>query len=214
MSEAVTTGQLPNESAKAFAAFREYCEQGAQRSHDAVSKKLRKSIALISRWSRTYGWTKRVALYDHEQRELGKSADEKAAEAVALQRQQRKQAVQDSAWEMFEQLRNKAREMLAFPVGRREVREKHEDGKDKITIIEPTRWRFSDLAKMIEVADGLGRLANDMVTGGKRVELTGKDGVPLPPSTSVVAPVISVVIEKTEETTEIERRFHSNASRR
>jgi hypothetical protein len=56
--------QLPNESAKAYAAFVAYAEMGSQRSQEAVSQQLSKSRQIISRWSAQHRWQERVRQYD------------------------------------------------------------------------------------------------------------------------------------------------------
>lgn len=53
-----------DESSKAFEAFTVYRDLGAGRSTDLVSQRLRKSIALIQRWSREYDWVQRCRAYD------------------------------------------------------------------------------------------------------------------------------------------------------
>lgn len=62
--------QLPNESAKAFAAFSLYLSLGNERSLEAVSRKLGKCKALMERWSKRHRWVARTDAYV---RHLGKS---------------------------------------------------------------------------------------------------------------------------------------------
>jgi hypothetical protein len=56
--------QLPNESAKAYAAFVAYAEMGSQRSVRDVAQKLDKSSTVIGRWSSQHHWQERVRQYD------------------------------------------------------------------------------------------------------------------------------------------------------
>lgn len=56
--------QLPNESAKAYEAACAYFGMGADRSQEAVSKKLSKSRQIIGRWSAFYDWVERAKIYD------------------------------------------------------------------------------------------------------------------------------------------------------
>ena len=52
--------QQPKESAKAFAAFALYLSLGPERSLDAVSRRLSKSLPLLKRWSErvsAHGWS-------------------------------------------------------------------------------------------------------------------------------------------------------------
>lgn len=63
------------ESAQAFAAFLVYLNLGAERSHQTVSQQCGKSISLIGRWSRAYGWVEWCRAWDnHLQREAKKAA--------------------------------------------------------------------------------------------------------------------------------------------
>lgn len=63
------------ESAQAYEAFTTYRDMGAERSQQAVSKKLSKSRQLIGRWSSAWNWQERVRAYDNE---LEKEARAKA----------------------------------------------------------------------------------------------------------------------------------------
>jgi hypothetical protein len=74
--------QLPNESAKAYAAFVAYAEMGTQRSLEKVQQKYDKStsyIRVLARWSAQHRWQERVREYDAAI----------AAERAELLRQQR-----------------------------------------------------------------------------------------------------------------------------
>ncbi len=59
-------GRQSKETPPAFEAFVTYRDQGAQRSHANVARKLRKSTQLVSRWSRVHGWVDRVKAWDEE----------------------------------------------------------------------------------------------------------------------------------------------------
>jgi len=61
-----------NESEKAFRAFCIYRDMGYDRTKEAVRKKLKKSPALIDKWSNKYNWKDRVLAYDNylEQKKL------------------------------------------------------------------------------------------------------------------------------------------------
>lgn len=183
-----TTERLQNESAKAYEAFKTYAEMGPSRSYKAVGAKLGKSEGLMERWAGKYRWRTRAALWDNKRDHVQQNAEEKAANAVALRLAERRASVQDSAWDLFEKLKQKANEMLQFPVGRRESK----DGK---TIVHPAKWNFADLARLATVADTLGRLATGLATS--RQELSAPDGKPftLPgPATPV-----TVILRTTED---------------
>lgn len=63
------------ESAQAYEAFVTYRDMGSERSLQAVSQRLSKSLPLIKRWSREKNWVERVRAYDNE---LEKEARAKA----------------------------------------------------------------------------------------------------------------------------------------
>ena len=62
------------ESAQAFAAFLVYLNLGAERSHQTVSQQCGKSISLIGRWSRAYGWVERCRAWDNYLQQEAKKA--------------------------------------------------------------------------------------------------------------------------------------------
>ena len=55
----------PNESAKAFEAFKIYLEMGDDRSYAKVGQKLCKSKAIIDRWGGVWKWQERVREHDN-----------------------------------------------------------------------------------------------------------------------------------------------------
>ena len=57
---------MTDESAKAFAAFCVYRDQGPRRSLAAVGRSLAKSTTLVARWSSQWSWVERVAAWDAE----------------------------------------------------------------------------------------------------------------------------------------------------
>ena len=171
-----TTDRLPNESAPAFEAFTTYCRMGGQRTTRAVARKLRKSVALIQRWSRKNGWKARTALWDDQQVHAQQTATEKAELELAREKARRRDKVQERAWEIAEKLIQKAQDMLQFPVGRQE-RTESEDGKTVTMIAHPARWTFADVGRLATAADTLARLSCGMATG--KQEITGEGGAPL-----------------------------------
>jgi len=56
--------RLPAESAQAYESACTYVSMGADRSQEAVGRKLGKSRQLMSRWSAQHDWVQRAALYD------------------------------------------------------------------------------------------------------------------------------------------------------
>lgn len=182
------TTQLPNEGAKPYQAFRTYLDLGEKRTYKLVSKKLKKSEGIVGRWAMQFNWKERLTTFHAEEAERANKAAEQAALEVAREREARRNVVQDGAWQLYEALKAKALAMLNFPVARQTVESK--DGKT-VTIVEPIRWRFSDVARVAEVADGLARLSTGMATTNAQLRHTGPDGGPLP---APVAGEISVHI--------------------
>jgi hypothetical protein len=62
------------ESPKAFEAFQIYRDLGTDRSIAKVSKRLGKSMPLLTRWSARHSWVERAREWDEEQDRLGKQA--------------------------------------------------------------------------------------------------------------------------------------------
>jgi hypothetical protein len=151
--------QLPDESAKAFAAFSLYLGLGPQRSCDAVAKKLGKSNALIERWSRCHGWIARVDA--HARHFAGVEAEAQAAlvRGNAAHWLKRQQDLREEEWAVHDECIRAAREAL---------KRFYERGRGAT---------LGDIARMLELASKLGRLASGMATD--RTEVTGEDGGPV-----------------------------------
>ena len=82
----------PEETTKAYEAFCVYRDMETKdRSIRLVAEKLQKSETLIGRWSRTYGWVKRVAAWDAELDR--KTAQEMMKDIAKMRAKQRKMAV-------------------------------------------------------------------------------------------------------------------------
>ncbi|MFN7137723.1 MAG: hypothetical protein ACK4UN_00110, partial [Limisphaerales bacterium] len=90
--------QQPRESAKAYAAFREYLEMGAERSMAAVAKKLAKSEQLIRRWGAKYDWLVRVRAYNAHLAETERLAIEGLATEKAVEWVKTHDALKREAW--------------------------------------------------------------------------------------------------------------------
>lgn len=145
------------ESQQAADAYREYLGMGPERSVRAVARRLGKSSTLIGRWSSRWSWPERVAAEGDrlalvERLAVEDLARRKAAEWLARQTEQR-----EEEWRVRGEL---------LEVGREALR----------------RWKaqaarcgsLEGVARVLEVASKLGRLASGMATD--RTELTGEDG--------------------------------------
>lgn len=141
--------QQPRESLKAFAAFRCYLDMGPQRSLALVASKLGKSKVLMERWSRRYDWIGRVAAHaaytaQVERETIEALARERAIEWMKVHEDQRIQE-----WKR----RSKLLELADRMIARWEANEK------KCGTLE-------GIARLLELASKLGRLASGMETDG------------------------------------------------
>jgi hypothetical protein len=139
----------PRESAKAFAAFSLYLSQGAERSTAAVAKELAKSEQLVRRWSAKFGWTERVAAHGAHLAIVEREAIEAAARGKAAEWSSREQKLRETEWAMHEAAIAAAKKGLAAYME-----------KDKVYA------NLADIARMLEIASKLGRLATGLGTDG------------------------------------------------
>ena len=143
--------QQPNESAKAFAAFSLYLNLGPQRSLDAVSQRSAKSIPLLKRWSRKYDWSDRVAAHAAHLAVIEREAIEAAARGKAAEWEKREQQLRETEWAMHE---------AAIATAKR--------GLDAYMEREKVYANLADIARMLEIASKLGRLATGLGDGERR----------------------------------------------
>ncbi len=128
-------------------------------------------LATLKGWSVKNLWQARVPAF--EKAELA----EQAAEWKRRQAEERQ-----AEWEDAAALREQATKMEQFPLAKVEKRERVEetypDGRAKmitsITIVQPAKWGRRDVARHREVAAKLARLAADMETEKKQVDITSK----------------------------------------
>ena len=162
--------QQHRESDKAFAAFSLYLSLGSERSTAAVAKKLAKSEQLIRRWSAKFGWTDRVAAYAAHLAIVEREAIEAAARSKAAEWQSREQKLRETEWTMHER---------AIEAAKR--------GLDEYMKREKVYANLADIARMLEIASKLGRLATGLGTDGE-----GRNGDDLP----TVRVEVTVALEK------------------
>ncbi len=143
--------QQPRESVKAFAAFSLYLSLGPERSMAAVAKKLMKSEGLISRWAGKFGWQERVAAYGTHLAVVEREAIEATARAKGPQWEAREQQLRETEWAMHER---------AIAAAKR--------GLDEYMKREKVYANLADIARMLEIASKLGRLATGLGTDGER----------------------------------------------
>jgi hypothetical protein len=143
--------QQPRESAKAFAAFSLYLSLGPERSTREVGKKLGKSEGLIERWAAKFDWTARVAAHSAHLAIVEREAIEVAARGKAAEWSQREQALRETEWAMHER---------AIAAAKR--------GLDAYMEREKVYANLADIARMLEIASKLGRLATGLGTDGDK----------------------------------------------
>ena len=149
--------QQNRESNKAFAAFKTYLDLGAQRSLEAVATKLGKSTTLMERWCKRHAWVARVQAQGEYLAGLEREATGGLVRAKANEWLARQQKLREAEWSMHEQCIAAARRGLAAFMEREKI-----------------YANLADIARMVEVASKMGRLASGMATD--KTEVTGDDG--------------------------------------
>ena len=147
----------PRESDKAFAAFSLYLSLGAERSTREVGKLLGKSEGLIERWAAKFDWRSRVAAHVAHLAIVEREAIEAAARSKAAGWEAREQQLRETEWTMHERAIAAAKK-----------------GLDAYMEREKVYANLADIARMLEIASKLGRLASGLATD--KTEVTGEDG--------------------------------------
>ena len=137
--------QQPRESNKAFAAFSLYLSLGPERSTAEVAKKLAKSEQLIRRWSAKFAWTDRVAAHGAHYAIIEREAVEAVARSKAAEWEKRETQLRETEWSMHERAIAAAKRGLDAYMD-----------KDKVYA------NLADIARMLEIASKLGRLATGL----------------------------------------------------
>ena len=143
--------QQPHESHKAFAAFSLYLNLGTQRSTRQVSEQLARSEQLIRRWSAKFAWRDRVTAHAAHLALVEREALEAVARGKAAEWSSREQKLRETEWAMHEAAIAAAKKGLAAYME-----------KDKVYA------NLADIARMLEIASKLGRLATGLGDGEHR----------------------------------------------
>ncbi len=141
----------PRESDKAFAAFSLYLSLGAERSTREVGKQLGKSEGLVERWAAKFDWRSRVAAHGAHLAVVEREAIEAAARSKAAEWAAREHQLRETEWAMHER---------AIAAAKR--------GLDAYMQREKVYANLADIARMLEIASKLGRLATGLGTDGDR----------------------------------------------
>jgi hypothetical protein len=151
--------QQPKESAKAFAAFALYLSLGPERSIRAVGEKLGKNEGLIERWSARHDWASRVQAHTAHLAVVEREATEALTRTKAAQWLTRREEHREDEWALRSELITASRKVL------------------KRFTEENRGATLGDVARALDLASKLGRLATGMATD--RTEVTGEDGGPI-----------------------------------
>ena len=151
--------QQPGESAKAFEAFSIYLNMGVERSTEAVATKLQKSCQIVRRWAARWQWLARVQSHAEHFAKIERQATEAVARCKGLEWLKRQQLVREEEWDIHAEL---------IRAGREALKRFHERGKGAT---------LGDIARLLELASKLGRLASGLATD--KTEVTGEDGGPI-----------------------------------
>ena len=141
----------PRESEKAFAAFSLYLSLGPQRGLREVARKLDKSLTVVGDWSKKFDWPARVAAHSAHLAIVEREAIEAAARRNAAVWETREQKLKETEWEMHER---------AIAAAKR--------GLDAYMEREKVYANLADIARMLEIASKLGRLATGLGDGEHR----------------------------------------------
>ena len=171
------------ESQKAFAAYCEYRDMGAERSLANVGQKIGKKKANLERWSSRWDWVARSAAYDADLAAKEKAAKDFALKAEAEKWAKRKLELLEQDWQEAEALGKRLDQMMTFPlqtVERKQTRTS-EDGKTIInnyTTIKPAGWTYREVINGLALVWRMRRVAVGLTTGNTTttVQETGTDG--------------------------------------
>jgi hypothetical protein len=166
----------PRESDKAFAAFNLYLSQGAERSIEECARKFLKSSRLLRRWAKKFDWPARVAAHAAHLAIVEREAIEAVARGKAAEWSSREQKLRETEWEMHER---------AIAAAKR--------GLDAYMAREKVYANLADIARMLEIASKLGRLATGLGDGERRKD----DDLP------AVRVEVTVALEKIYGQTEV-----------
>jgi hypothetical protein len=145
--------QQPNESNKAFTAFSLYLSMGSERSIASVACKLAKSDQLIKRWSAKFNWQTRVTAYATHMAAIEREQTEALTRAKAVDWVTRQEEHKQVEWE----LRGRLVTLAKKAIGRWEKNE--------------TRCgTLEGIARLLELASKLGRLASGLATDKTEVK--------------------------------------------
>lgn len=139
-----------------------------ERQGNTARKSAQKRAGLPQSWrlaAERWDWAKRAEAFDEHER----------AQQVA-EWQRRRDELREHEWKFSQELLDKARQMLVFPLAKT-VRSTQDGGQTVVTEVYPAQWKLADAARMLEAASKLGRLAVGVETDriGVEVAMTADD---------------------------------------
>ena len=147
--------QQPKESAKAFAAFSLYLSMGPQRGLREVARKLDKSLTHVGKWSSKFDWPARVRAHGDYLASIEREAIEASAVEKGVEWSRMNEAIRIAEWQRHKRLIALADETI----------KRWEKNPNKCGTLE-------GIARILELATKLGRLAAGMPTEVKEVNTT------------------------------------------
>ncbi len=189
----------PGETDKAYAAFVLYRDMHpSSRTMDAVRETLgQRTVRGLELWSSRFAWLERVKAYDawvetirRDERERGYREDER------LKFQRRRELV-ETEMTIVTKAMERVQQGLSGPMFRQKV----VDGETgQVTIIEPTKWTFRDLAAVFVLADRRGRLALEMFGDAARAPTPEPEGAGTSDVERYIEGMITEALEEAETT--------------
>jgi hypothetical protein len=134
----MTPTQLPDESSRAFAAFKTYLADGPKRSIRRCARTLGKSATICARWSKKYRWQKRLRELELDDCKRAIKAEEQAKLSVAKERERAQLKFQERALEVSQKMTARGLQILKQPL---------------------KGTKPADAARLLNVADAIGRAA-------------------------------------------------------
>lgn len=149
--------QRPGESGKAFAAFSLWMSLPVQeRSFQEVARRLQKSCTLVRRWCHRWQWRERLQSFESHMALIEREAAEATVRAKGVEWAKREQDLREEEWDLHTRAIEAAKRGLAAYMERSKV-----------------YANLADIARMLEVASKLGRLATGMRMDGQDEKQSG-----------------------------------------
>ncbi len=163
------TGESQGETAQAYEAAKLYFEMAANRSLEAVGRKLGKSKVLMERWSRRWRWVERAADYDRHLEQDRESELQKARATEAQKWIERDSALRERFYQLGELILEKMERMVREFPEREITRTESKDGR-QITLNVRTKHSLSGLAQMLSAGAEMQRLAVGILPGSSPLD--------------------------------------------